>query len=362
MDDTVILSTTRNGIKAKLGLLKEFCVTHGMKINVSKTKFMVINGNIEDKNDLIIQDMCVKMCKYYVYLGSPFSSDGLTSSSIKINANLRMCQALKFVSFCLKNNDVPFYVKKKIFHAAVMSSILYGCESWLNGNIKPMEKLYNMCIKHLLGVRKNTTNTLCLVELGCPPLKALVAQRQRKFFKRMWAERVNMIDDPFFFAIQLVRNSNITTGRHINDLINNDFDDVGQSMNNLHQEIINSQSSKCIYYKEINPNMHIHDIYINKSTVNELERILWSKLRLSAHSLAIETGRWNRRGRGRLPIDERLCQCGLVQTEFHVFEECVLSQHFRQMYNVTSLFNLVSERQDLPEVCHIVHSILNIYK
>ena len=178
----------------------------------------------------------------------------------------------------------------------------------------------------------------------------------------MWAERVNMIDDPFFFAIQLVRNSNITTGRHINDLINNDFDDVGQSMNNLHQEIINSQSSKCIYYKEINPNMHIHDIYINKSTVNELERISWSKLRLSAHSLAIETGRWNRRGRGRLPIDERLCQCGLVQTEFHVFEECVLSQHFRQMYNVTSLFNLVSERQDLPEVCHIVHSILNIYK
>ena len=362
MDDTVILSTTRNGIKAKLGLLKEFCVTHGMKINVSKTKFMVINGNIEDKNDLIIQDMCVKMCKYYVYLGSPFSSDGLTSSSIKINANLRMCQALKFVSFCLKNNDVPFYVKKKVFHAAVMSSILYGCESWLNGNIKPMEKLYNMCIKHLLGVRKNTTNTLCLVELGCPPLKALVAQRQRKFFKRMWAERVNMIDDPFFFAIQLVRNSNITTGRHINDLINNDFDDVGQSMNNLHQEIINSQSSKCIYYKEINPNMHIHDIYINKSTVNELERISWSKLRLSAHSLAIETGRWNRRGRGRLPIDERLCQCGLVQTELHVFEECVLSQHFRQMYNVTSLFNLVSERQDLPEVCHIVHSILNIYK
>ena len=362
MDDTVILSTTRNGIKAKLGLLKEFCVTHGMKINVSKTKFMVINGNIEDKNDLIIQDMCVKMCKYYVYLGSPFSSDGLTSSSIKINANLRMCQALKFVSFCLKNNDVPFYVKNKVFHAAVMSSILYGCESWLNGNIKPMEKLYNMCIKHLLGVRKNTTNTLCLVELGCPPLKALVAQRQRKFFKRMWAERVNMIDDPFFFAIQLVRNSNITTGRHINDLINNDFDDVGQSMNNLHQEIINSQSSKCIYYKEINPNMHIHDIYINKSTVNELERISWSKLRLSAHSLAIETGRWNRRGRGRLPIDERLCQCGLVQTEFHVFEECVLSQHFRQMYNVTSLFNLVSERQDLPEVCHIVHSILNIYK
>ena len=123
----------------------------------------------------------LKLCKYYVYLGSPFAADGLTSSSIKINANLRMCQALKFVSFCHKNNDVPFYVKFKLFNAAVMSSILYGCESWLCGNIKPMEKLYYMCIKHLLGVRKNTTTSLCLVELGLPSLKALVTPRHRKF-------------------------------------------------------------------------------------------------------------------------------------------------------------------------------------
>ena len=153
MDDTVILSTSRDGILAKLGLLNEFCISHGMKVNVSKTKFMVINGTVEDKNDLIVQDMCVKFCEYYVYLGSPFSSDGLNSSSIKINANIRMCQALKFVSFCHKNNDIPFYIKKKVFHAAVMSSILYGCETWLNGNIKPMEKIYHMCItiKHLLG-------------------------------------------------------------------------------------------------------------------------------------------------------------------------------------------------------------------
>ena len=362
MDDTVILSTSQNGILAKLGLLNEFCISYGMKVNVSKTKFMVINGTAEDKNDLIVQNMIVKVCKYYVYLGSPFSSDGLNSSSIKINANLKMCQALKFVSFCLKNNDIPFYVKKKVFHAAVMSSILYGCESWLNGNIKPMEKVYNMCIKHLLGVRKNTTNTLCLIELGLPPLKALVAQRQRHFFKKMWAERGNMIDDPFRYAIFLTKNSNNSTSRYLNDLIDNDFDDIGQAMNSLYQEVNNSQKSKCTYYKEINPNMDVHNIYMLKSTVNELERISWTKLRLSAHSLAIETGRWNRRGRGILPREQRLCQCGLIQTEQHVIEECSLSQHVRQMYNLTSLVDLMSEREDYQEACHIVHTILDIYK
>ena len=62
MDDTVILSTSRNG------LLKDFCDSHGMKINVSKTKFMVINGSAEDKQDLVVQEMCIKICSHYIYI------------------------------------------------------------------------------------------------------------------------------------------------------------------------------------------------------------------------------------------------------------------------------------------------------
>ena len=64
--------------------------------------------------------------------------------------------------------------------------------------------------------------------------------------------------------------------------------------------------------------MSVHKIYSSINDVNDLERISWSKLRLSAHSLAVETGRWNRRGRGRLPMEERLCQSGRVQTEHNV--------------------------------------------
>ena len=151
-----------------------------MIVNFSKTKFICLNGKEEDKQDLIVDNMCVKTCSYYVYLGAIFCDSGKTSMSIKINANIRMCQALKFVSFCKKNNDIPFFIKKKIFHAALMSSILYGCESWLDGNIKPMEILYNMCIKHLLGVRKTTSTILCMTELGLPPLKSLICTNDSK--------------------------------------------------------------------------------------------------------------------------------------------------------------------------------------
>ena len=56
MDDTVILATSRNKCIEKAKILVKICNNSGMIINENKTKFMVINGNTEDKKDLTIRD------------------------------------------------------------------------------------------------------------------------------------------------------------------------------------------------------------------------------------------------------------------------------------------------------------------
>ena len=95
--------------------------------------------------------------------------------------------------------------------------------------------------------------------------------------------------------------------------------------------------------------------------VNEIERMSWTRLRLSAHSLAIERGRWNRRGRGRLPIEERLCPCGQIQTEAHIIENCLMSLQVRQTYNFSTVNDLMITKTDFNIVCSIVHKLLSIY-
>ena len=75
----------------------------------------------------------------------------------------------------------------------------------------------------------------------------------------------------------------------------------------------------------------------------------------------MEEGRWNRRGRGRLPMDERLCTCGQIQTEKHVIEECPRSLHLRQKYNISTIESLLRERTDYLTTCSIVHKILALY-
>ena len=54
MDDTVLLSTTREGIQNKIKILYDYCNSHGMTVNNSKTMFMVVNGNDEDNNLLYL--------------------------------------------------------------------------------------------------------------------------------------------------------------------------------------------------------------------------------------------------------------------------------------------------------------------
>ena len=122
----------------------------------------------------------------------------------------------------MENNDVPFHIKRKVFQAALMSSILYRYESWLNDNIKPIHKFYMWYIKQILGMKKNTCNDLRLIELGLPSVCALIKPKQIKiFFSRMWSKRKNMTNDPWAHAIRVILDCNFPTAHYIRDQINN---------------------------------------------------------------------------------------------------------------------------------------------
>ena len=359
MDDTVILSTSRNGMMNKLGFLNQFCQNNGMKVNMSKTKFFAINAGMIEREPFRVGDLTVSWCDRYVYLGSVFTSDGLVSSAIAAHAQAKMCHILKFISFVNKNNDVSFFVKKKLFNAALMSTILYGCESWINGDLKPIVKLYNWGIKQLLGVRKSTCNDLCYLEVGMPSLKAIVMDKQRIFFLNMWRDRNEMVDDPWVHVVKLTLECNTPTSRYISNLISIEKDDIKEDFQYLKQAVIDSNSSRRQTYKVLNPELSVHDVYIKKINVNDIHRASFTRLRLSAHNLAIETGRWNRRGRGRLPVEERLCPCGQIQTELHVVESCPITHDVRTNYNINSFQQILVK--DIQTTVKIAHSILNCY-
>ena len=324
MDDTVILATTRERLQEKLNVLDDFCQTHGMVINQSKTKFMAINGDPIDKLPLHVGNIVVLHCDLYVYLGTIFTSDGNPVTAIFEHVKSMQKHFLKLVIFLKTNKDMPFIAKRKVVDAAFNAAILYGCESWLNVNFRCVEKMYISAIKCLLSVRKTAPNEPCLVEAGFPPLVATVKQRQQRFFTKMFTERAEMHDDPLMFLLKQIEFYDSRLYSYISNL-SNQGDFITDQARKMYDKISSSTQTKLVLYNTLKPFALVHPVYTCKSDfVPEFQRIAFTRMRLSSHNLKIETGRWS-----RLLREQRLCKCGLVQDERHVLTECDLTKTIR---------------------------------
>ena len=210
--------------------------------------------------------------------------------------------------------------------ACFFSSLLYSCESWLNSSCDKLSPLYVSAIKSLLNVRPTTANALCYVEADCAPLKFVVKEYQRRYFARVMDRDVGD-NDPLMFAIDLHRNANTPFALYLTSL-NTPSSFVSQGIEHIKQSILQSQRSKFTMYVSLNPDLNQHPVYFEMK-IPEYQRVIFTRLRLSAHNLRVETGRW-----ARIPREERLCSCGTgeVQTEEHVLVHCPLSNQLRSLY------------------------------
>ena len=131
MDDTILLATSRDMMLRKVKLLQIYCQKYGMIINPDKTNFFVINGNHRDRQPLMVNGLTIEHCDKYTYLGSVFTSCGSVSAAVRAHVRIRISQVLTYVSFVNQTEDVPYIVKKRVLDAVLLSSLLYGCQSWV---------------------------------------------------------------------------------------------------------------------------------------------------------------------------------------------------------------------------------------
>ena len=134
----------------------------------------------------------------------------------------------------------------------------------MGADMKPVVKLYNWTLKHLLGVRKTTPNVVCYVKSDYPSLPDLVRYKQHNFFKKMLDERFGMHDDPLCLVIRKVTVANTPIGKLVGEMIREEVSDVSVLLERSKSCIIESNASRCIVYKDINPTLTTHDIYTQR--------------------------------------------------------------------------------------------------
>ena len=257
-----------------------------------------------------------------MYLGSSISNAPV-HKQVGEQMSLKQCHARKFCSFLRKNSEAPFAVKRAIWESALISSILYGCETWMTNSLKTVEQLYQHTLKDLIGVRYQTPSDLVYVETGIPPLPAFVAHRQRSFLEKLQASP-HFTVSPVQKAHDLAREYESPMNTYMQNLwISLQLSSPTAALSEVKARIKLVTTSRALTHKVINPSLEVQPVYARKSKhTSEPYRIAFSRFRLDAHGLRVDTGRWS-----HIMRDMRVCRCGpFVQDEDHVIRKCSLTR------------------------------------
>jgi hypothetical protein len=286
------------------------------------------------------------------------TSDGRLATAVKHHA--KDCQKPEFKYFALlqRHQDMPCFLKKKVLDAAVVSALIYGSESWIGCSLKPVERLYNSMVKAMLSVRKSACTDLCLVECGARELQTLVWERQRRYYVKRLCKEAGC-GTPLAFMLKLAEEANTPMWRGIQKLRAMPKDFVRAKDSEMRQRIVESSSTKRKLYKVMNPALELSLVYTSVQ-MPENERVQWTRFRVGSHDFPVEKMRW----RG-VPLEERFCNCGEVQTEHHILVECPVTEILRRKVcegvQWTSLTDVFGEVQNQQQVAKMISQARELY-
>ena len=409
-DDIVIMSESAQGLQNCLDKVSTYCNLWGLTVNIKKTNVIIFNkgGHKISRFKFFLGENEVSIVNQYSYLGVIFSSCG--SFTKAINA---LTDKAKKAFFRLRQldpkNDVLLTIK--LFDMLVTPILSYSCEIWAPFTIKrtfdimsicdkqPYEKLNVKLCKYILGVGKHATNAAVLGELGRYPLTLKLFTQSIKFFDRIGSETfTGLAKDSFKESFNAQANAGPaqhTWAHHISLLLNNSnhshvwsaaIENQSTSIDAkvFHEILLNKYASG--WYNHISrdsPSGNKLRTFVRFKKSFKMEHYILSceptlrknftKLRISAHKLDIEMGRY---AKPKVAPENRKCQqCSLnkIEDEFHMFMECPFYAMERNKFvseledfttfdfkiNKDVFYDIMSSFSGDPEICKIICSYVN---
>lgn len=340
-DDTVLFSYSVNGLQILLNNLKRYCTKWNITVNTTKTVAMVFKpGTRTEHFDVYYNDCKLTITNRFVYLGVTLSSNGKFYNAQKAMSEQAL-RAIYTLNTLFKHVALNVNEKIKLFDTMIMPILNYGSEIWGFHKSPDIEKVYIKFLKQVLHVRPQTTNATVYGELGKIPLDILRKERILKYWSKIINNPGSLVHKAFIHQ----RETNDIWVNNVRVLLNNLgftylWDSVGpisiSQMNNvierLHDQYYQTWYSsldnlpKLSTYRTFKHTIGMEK-YLNSIT-NDNHRIALTRIRCSAHKLAIEEGRFRNIERNNRKC--LFCNMNVVEDEYHFILVCPCFRDIRK--------------------------------
>lgn len=387
-DDTVLLSSSAAGLQKCLDALAEYCYRWKLKVNVEKTKVIVI-GKRKVNHQFTYEREILETVDQFKYLGVVFSNNGKYTKCIKH----LYAQGLKAMYSIIRKGrllHLPVDVMLHLFDVTVVPIILYTCEVWGSENCAILEKIQLKFCKHILGLKSSTPNCMVYGETGQYPLQIVIKQRLISYWAKIITRtNTNALVCESYKVLYALHTAGLYTAPWLEKvrtiLCENGFADIWLSQNipsiswlkeavklrlrdQYQQEWHATLSTmpKCVTYRLVK------DAWGQEQYLVKLPRqlrISMCKFRTCNHKLATEKGRYQ-----NIPRHERFCTCcnaNKIGDEFHFLFECrtmtglrakFLSNGMLRPQNVLTFGNLMNTKnyKNLLSLANFIHRGLKL--
>ena len=414
-DDLILFSQTANGLQEKLNKLNDYCNKWDLSVNTKKTEVMVLsNDNMYTPTERFnIGGVEINYVNYYKYLGIEVHKNIDMIQSAE-NLCVRSWKAIFSLNTAFKGIDFDPAVKIKMFDKVVRpitcyNSEIWGCfnnlhkspnqtQFWNRVEKLPWENLQNKFCSNILGVSKRSTKCAVMGEVGRFPLIIYIVKSMLKFYQHIKDPKNKrpLLDASYQEDSQLPTGlswiNNVKSILKIFDVpFNNNNVEwmIRQITHRMEQSFMHSWSAKMGSENDESGKLYIlRKIKKSFSYENYLSIIKSSKyrkaftsIRVAAHKLEIETGRWAKNKNGeKLDRSQRLCslckEVGIenIGDEVHASIQCKSFEKERKVLfkNINDkfpsfaglndqnklLFLLSIEDKLLNEIARFIHQVL----
>jgi len=186
-DDVVLLADTEAQLRGALEILAEEAAKFGLFINWSKTKVVLFAAppDAPRPSQLQVSASSAQYVDSFTYLGATLSVSGNSRADVSKRIGLSSAAMASFDAL-LWHRPLSLKTKLRVYHALVLSLLLYGVETWtLTVDMScRLAAFHTKCLRRILGLRwiDRVSNTEVLRRCETSDLRNILDYRRLRWF------------------------------------------------------------------------------------------------------------------------------------------------------------------------------------
>ena len=151
-DDAAITAHTETALQELINCFAHTCSQFGLTISIKKTN--ILGQDVSFAPSISIGDCTLDVVEDFTYLGSNISSNLSLDTELNMRIGKASAAMTRLTKRVWENTMLTIKTKTQVYQACVLSTLLYGSESWTlyTRQERRLNAFHLRCLRRILGI------------------------------------------------------------------------------------------------------------------------------------------------------------------------------------------------------------------